>query len=90
MSYALKISKEAEKDLKRLDKAIIRQIREKLEQLARNADAARHSELSGDLAGLFRVRIGKYRAVYMVDEKREELMIVRVGHREDLYNKGAN
>jgi mRNA interferase RelE/StbE len=33
----------------------------------------------------YRVRQGQYRIVYLIDDKRREVMIFKVGHRKDVY-----
>jgi mRNA interferase RelE/StbE len=33
----------------------------------------------------YRVRQGNYRVVYLIDEKRQEITVYRIGHRRDVY-----
>jgi mRNA interferase RelE/StbE len=33
----------------------------------------------------YRVRQGKYRVVYLIDDKRREITVYRIGHRRDVY-----
>jgi mRNA interferase RelE/StbE len=37
------------------------------------------------VAGLWRIRIGKYRIIYQVWDKELVVLVVRVGHRSDVY-----
>ena len=37
------------------------------------------------VAGLWRIRSGKYRIVYQVREKELVVLVVKVGHRKDVY-----
>lgn len=41
--------------------------------------------LKGDLSGLRRVRVGSYRVVYEVFETQLTILVVRLGHRRDIY-----
>lgn len=35
----------------------------------------------------FRLRVGDYRVIYSVDEAEEEVLVVAVGHRREVYRK---
>ena len=41
--------------------------------------------LSGDLAGVYKFRIGDYRVIYMIED--ESISIQAVGHRRDIYKR---
>ena len=41
--------------------------------------------LHNELEGLWSVRRGAYRVVYRIDDARREVVILRVGHRRDVY-----
>ena len=42
-------------------------------------------ELRNELEGLWSARRGTYRVLYRIDEKNREVVILRVGHRRDVY-----
>jgi mRNA interferase RelE/StbE len=42
--------------------------------------------LSGEFAGLYKLRVGDYRVIYARTEK--GFLVLRIGHREDVYRKG--
>ncbi|MTI86140.1 MAG: type II toxin-antitoxin system RelE/ParE family toxin [Firmicutes bacterium] len=44
-------------------------------------------QLTGKLEGLYRLRIGNYRAVYEVNEKGHIVIVLVIGPRGDIYNK---
>ena len=46
----------------------------------------RHKPLSGPLAGLRRLRVGDVRAVFAILAAPERVVILRVGHRKDVYD----
>lgn len=41
--------------------------------------------LRGDLEGLWAARRGPYRVVYEIDERAEEIRVLRIDHRTDIY-----
>ncbi|MBA8667804.1 type II toxin-antitoxin system RelE/ParE family toxin [Holosporaceae bacterium 'Namur'] len=42
--------------------------------------------LSGDKIGLWRYRIGDYRAICSIQDKNLVILIIKVSHRKDIYN----
>ena len=45
----------------------------------------RHKPLTGQLAGLRRLRVGDYRVVFAILNSPERVVVLRVGHRKDVY-----
>lgn len=41
--------------------------------------------LRGELEGIWSARRGTYRVLYRVDEQNREVIVLRVGHRRDIY-----
>ena len=42
--------------------------------------------LKGDLAGLWRYRISDYRAICSIQDQKLVVLVVRIGHRRDVYD----
>jgi len=42
--------------------------------------------LSGDLAGLWRYRIGDYRIIAKIEDQHFTILVVHVGHRKNVYD----
>jgi mRNA-degrading endonuclease RelE of RelBE toxin-antitoxin system len=42
-------------------------------------------QLRRDLAGVWAARRGTYRVLYRIDERRHEVIVVRIDHRRDVY-----
>ena len=40
-------------------------------------------------SGLYRLRVGDYRIVYKIDDDRLIVLVVRIGHRKDIYREGG-
>ena len=45
--------------------------------------------LTGEMAGFWRYRIGDYRAVCFLDDKRQVAEVMRVAHRKEVYRRNA-
>lgn len=79
----LQYTAEAKADLARLDKPLAQQVFRKLLWLAENFDAIVPEPLTGDWKGIFKLRVGDYRALYTFDKT---LLIVHfIRHRSEVY-----
>lgn len=83
--YQLKFLGKALDDLKRIDRAYQRIIKEKLLILAENPEALKNNikKLSAE-EGLYRLRVGSYRVVFQREERRLVILVIRVGHRKEI------
>jgi len=84
--YELKFLGKAADDLKKIDRAHQRIIKDKLLILAENPGALKNNiiRLSAD-EDLYRLRVGSYRVVFKKDGNRLTILIVRIGHRKEIY-----
>jgi mRNA interferase RelE/StbE len=85
--YRVRILDAATKDLARLDKPVGRRIAERINWLAANLDHLKPFPLTGDLAGLYKLRVGDYRVVYEIIRVERTIIIHKIGHRRDVYRK---
>jgi len=85
--YRVRILGAASQDLARLDKPIARRIVQRINWLAANLDAIRLETLTGDLAGLYKLRVSDYRVIYEVLWDEETIMIHAIGHRREIYRR---
>lgn len=76
------ISPRAEKDLKRLSKIDQIAAARKIRQLGKS-QIAQEEKLKG-FPNIYRVRIGDFRIVFR--RTSEEIYIILIGHRKDIYN----
>lgn len=42
--------------------------------------------LAGKLAGRYRYRVGDYRVIYRIDDPAEEVIVLVIAHRSDVYS----
>jgi mRNA interferase RelE/StbE len=85
--YQIRILGEASRELARLDKPVGRRIAERVNWLAANLDSMRPEALTGDLVGLYKLRVGDYRVIYEVIRNEKTIVIHAVGHRREIYRK---
>jgi mRNA interferase RelE/StbE len=77
----------AAKELKKLGKSEAARIITTLEKRIAVLDDPRTlgSALTGELGGLWRWRIGDYRVIARIEDERITILVVRVGHRSEVY-----
>jgi mRNA interferase RelE/StbE len=87
LAWTIEITRSAEKQIKKLDRvaqtSILRFLRERLKP----ADNPRQwgKPLQGDRGGLWRYRVGDYRLICEIQDKKITLLVLQVGHRKDVY-----
>ena len=86
MSYAILVSTRAAKDLDDLPLAQQRRIFATIDGLAIDPRPFGSQSMVG-LADTYRIKIGDYRVVYVVDDEEQRVVIARVGHRRDVYRR---
>lgn len=83
MAYSITIKQSAVKALEKVAAEDRRRIIAVIDQLAANPMAG--SVLKGEFFGLRRIRVGNYRIVYEVREGQLMVLVVRIGHRREVY-----
>ena len=82
--YAIAIKESAQKELDALDDRLFRRIDKKIVRLAVNPRPTGCKKLKGS-KDHYRIRIGDYRVVYILDDSARVATITRVAHRRDVY-----
>jgi len=83
--YSIHIENRCLRELKRLDREIVRRaFRVIRETLAANPQAGKR--LKGRYAGLYSYLVSDYRIVYEVDASDLRIVVLRVRHRRDVYD----
>lgn len=87
MAWKVEFVPAAAKELKKLGRAEAARIIATLETRIAVLDDPRSlgSALTADFGGLWRWRIGNYRVVARIDDARITILVVRVGHRREVY-----
>ena len=82
-SYSLFLKRSAAKELEAVAAKDRRRIVERLQSLATEPRAPGVEKLSG--ADKYRVRQGDYRILYTIDDATSAVVVVKIGHRRDVY-----
>ena len=85
--WTIEITRSAEKQIKKLDRtaqsAILRFLRERLQPAENPRQWGK--PLHGEKGGLWRYRVGDYRLICDIQDEKITILVVRVGHRKDVY-----
>jgi len=81
--YRLAFKKYVSKDLRSIPNADVRRILERFDELASNPRPLGSEKLSGQER--YRIRQGDYRIIYEIDEGVLVVVVVKVGHRREVY-----
>jgi len=82
--YSLEIKQSAQKELDALDDSVFRRIDRKILALADNPRPPGCKKLRG-YKDQWRVRVGDWRVVYLIDDEAKLVTITRVAHRREVY-----
>ena len=83
-SYRVALASSAEKELRDLPKKIIARIVPRLERLEGNPRPAGCKKLKGGDRE-WRIRVGDYRIVYVIDDLARTVDVTRIAHRREAY-----
>ena len=83
-SYSVEISTTAEKQLRKLNRVELLRVVGAIQQLAHNPFPHGFRKLTG-YDDLFRIRVGTFRVLYSVEKARLVVVVLKVGHRKDVY-----
>ena len=74
------------KSIKRLPKKELHRIKKKIDDLAENLPDPATTKMKGNNT-FHKIRAGDYRIVYEIHEDRLVILVVKVGHRKDVYKR---
>lgn len=84
MAYSIEFRPAVLKTLKQFPKRDLVRIKKKIEELGQNLPEPNTTKMKGNNS-FHRVRIGDYRIIYEIHDDRVVILIVKVGHRKDVY-----
>jgi len=87
LGWTVEISDIAEKLLRKLDRSIQKRLIDWLDDRITGCKNPRHfgEPLCGDLAGLWRYRVGDYRIICEIQEHRLVVLALAIAHRRKVY-----
>ena len=84
MLYAVEFSKRAYRQLAILPRNIQERVSRQIDLLGNNPRPAASERVKGR-SDLYRIRVGDYRIVYQVHDNILIVLVVRIGHRREVY-----
>ena len=84
MLYQIEFSRQADRQFRNLPSQIQQRLKSKIDSLATTPRPHGSEKLSGT-DRLYRIRVGDYRIVYAVEDDRLLILVVKVGHRREIY-----
>ena len=88
MPWKIEFSAEADRELSKLDGLVIKRILKFLQERAAKLDNPRSigNALQGTRFGEFwKYRVGDYRLICKIEDARVVVLVLRIGHRNDVY-----
>ena len=85
--YHVEFTPNAEADLARLEASVAQRVLNRLRWLAENFEAIRTEALTGQFSGVFKLRVGDYRVLYLCDRTEQKIIVQFVRHRREVYGK---
>jgi len=83
--YKVIWKEETKKDLTNIDHTTVKQITVKVENYLTQDPLNLGERLFYNWKGFYRYRVGDYRVIYKVKERELEILVVKVGHRREVY-----
>lgn len=84
-SYSVEFDKRVRKDFRKIPASDAARILDAIRRLADDPFPAAAKKLKGE--ELFRIRVGVYRVLYEIHDDRLVVVVVKVGHRRNVYRK---
>ena len=85
--YQIRIQDSAAGELAQLDRQVARRVVKRIRWVAANVETIKPEALSGDLAGLYKLRVGDYRVVYEILHAEQMIVVHLLGHRREIYRR---
>ena len=85
--YKIEFDKRVKKDFKSINPNDAKNIKNAIATLANNPRPSTCKKLKGKTLDFYRLRVGNYRVIYSIQDNILRIIVVRVGHRSDIYKK---
>ncbi|HNT36636.1 MAG TPA: type II toxin-antitoxin system RelE/ParE family toxin [bacterium] len=82
--YSISITASAQRSIARLEKPIQRRIQQAIDRLEETPRPFGAEKMQGEPNG-YRLRVGDYRILYEIGDRELLVLVVKVGHRREVY-----
>jgi mRNA interferase RelE/StbE len=89
MAWKIEFEPAAQKELGKLDRPVARRVMKFLYQRVGKLDDPRRigERLQGTLGEFWKYRVGDYRLICSLEDDRFVILVLRIGHRREVYNR---
>ncbi len=85
MNFAISYDQQPRKFLKKYDQHIVRRLIDKIENTLSNNPVPHDAKSIVNAPGVFRIRIGNFRALYRINYQNSTIVIIKIDKREGVY-----
>ncbi len=86
MAYRIEFAPKAARQFRAFDRGLQRRLARRIDALAANPRPQGVKKLAGE-EDLYRLRVGDYRILFQIRERRVTVLVVGVGHRSEIYRE---
>ncbi|MDA1301332.1 MAG: type II toxin-antitoxin system RelE/ParE family toxin [Proteobacteria bacterium] len=83
-NYEIEVSSTAEKQLRKLSQKDQISVLKRIQGLSSEPRPNHSRKLRGQ-TNVYRIRVGNYRILYSIEDKRLIIIVLKLGHRRDVY-----
>ena len=84
MKYSVEFKKSAAKTLRKLPQSVKKRIIDKLSEIENSPPPSVETKLIGNNP-FHRIRVGDYRIIYEIQNDILVILVIKIGHRRDIY-----
>ncbi len=88
--FFIEYDKQPNRFLKKVDKQIAKRIMDKIDEALKDSAVPHDAKTIVGHHGVFRIRIGDYRALYRVDYTNKKVIIIKLDKRSRVYEAGLD
>jgi mRNA interferase RelE/StbE len=86
MPYEIIITRDAKKEFRKLPNDVQENIFDHISNLKVEPRPSGCKKLKGEI-DYWRIRVGKYRVIYSIEDNILRIEVIKIGHRKDVYKK---
>ena len=84
MAYSVSLAPAADRQFRKLTVLLQQRLKPHIDSLASNPRPPKVTKMEGE-SDLYRIRVGDYRIVYYILDREQEVLIVKIAYRREVY-----
>ncbi|MDJ0597243.1 MAG: type II toxin-antitoxin system RelE/ParE family toxin [Crocosphaera sp.] len=85
--YRIEFNKRVKKYFRSIKPQDVQRIKTAITQLSENPRPIGYKKLKGQNNDYYRIRVGNYRVIYTIEDNVLLIVVIRIGHRQEVYDK---